>query len=96
MPAPSLFELARKECIKQVRCMFNPLTLVVSISLNFPTAVTHVGTLEYEKVRPLLMKLDNPEQLVGRMAAPPTSQVTILTARRAERYREVVTPNLRA
>ena len=45
MPVLSLLELARKECIQNIK------------------KITDVGTLEYQKVRPLLLKLDRPEQL---------------------------------
>lgn len=65
MPAPSLLELARKECIKNIQ------------------NINHVGTLEYEIVRPLLLKLTNPEQLVCRTIIPVLPSYLITT------YREI-------
>ncbi|MCJ1249238.1 hypothetical protein MMC30_006461 [Trapelia coarctata] len=46
MPAPSLYHLARKACIKNIR------------------SITDVGDVPYDLLRPILLKIENPEQLV--------------------------------
>ncbi|MCJ1236454.1 hypothetical protein MMC14_004435 [Varicellaria rhodocarpa] len=45
MPVPSLYHLAKKACIKNIR------------------HITDVGDVPYDFVRPILLKLENPEQL---------------------------------
>lgn len=48
---------------------FDPLYFVCSADLC-SIAITNVGSLEYETVRSLLLKVDSPEQLVSRISLP--------------------------
>lgn len=64
MPASSLFQLAKKGCAKNIRgrsttCDPNMTTRLFSI------AIVDIGDIPYPIIRPVLMLLENPEQLVS-------------------------------
>ncbi len=63
MPAPSLRQLAKSACIKNIRCT-SLYSLLHVDCLKLPLAITDVGDVPYELIRPVLIKLENPEQLV--------------------------------
>lgn len=64
MPALPLYQLARKGCIKNIRCETHVQRIPV-LPADVSPAINDVGDIPYELIRPVLIKLENPEQLVG-------------------------------
>lgn len=62
MPALPLYHLARKACIKNIKCKYKngQLQQITHVCL----AITDIGDIPYELIRPVLIKLENPDQLV--------------------------------
>ena len=63
MPAIPLYHLARKACIKNIKCKYDNDQL--QQTTNIYIAITDVGDIPYELIRPVLIKLENPDQLVS-------------------------------
>ena len=62
MPAIPLYHLAKKACIKNIKCKHN--TCQLQQKTHIRVAITDVGGAPYELLRPVLLKLENPDQLV--------------------------------
>lgn len=89
MPILPLYHLARKACIKNIKCKYenNQLQGITHICI----AITDVGDIPYELIRPVLIKLENPDQLVNSSI---TSFMDVILTNGVERTRESIPPAL--
>lgn len=58
----SLAFLAQKACTKYLKRMSQPLRLVHVMTI---IGITDIGDCPYDLIRPVLLKLENPDQLVS-------------------------------
>lgn len=64
MAAPSLRQLVRRALVKNITSMY--LMKPGSSMLTRLIVLVDVGDIPYEVIRPILLKIENPQQLVGR------------------------------
>lgn len=64
MPVPSLAQLIHRKLIKNITSLYlEPATKFPLLTVD--SVVTDVGVMPYDIVRPILLKLENPQQLVS-------------------------------
>lgn len=64
MPAPSLAQLVRRILIKNITSSYSEFASTFYL-LILCSVVTDIGDMPYDIIRPILLKLENPQQLVS-------------------------------
>lgn len=68
MPAASLFDMAKRQIIRNIDSEHTSAVLH-SVPADVLSVLTDVGELPYSFLRPVLLKVENPEQLVHALSS---------------------------